>query len=187
MGIATTFVRGRMRLFSQFSDDGLGTTAVEFALLAFPFALLVFAILETCIFFAAQQVLENATDNVARQLRTGQLKAADMTAEKLRQLICDDLDTIVASGCPGLAVDLRTADTFAALAEIDLPLTGIGDSREIGNTEFQPGLSQQKSMLRVLYPWPVMTNIMQEKMSNLKGNKALLFAANSWQNEPFDD
>jgi Flp pilus assembly pilin Flp len=176
-----------MRLFSRFSGDGRGTTAVEFALLAFPFALLVFAILEVCIFFAAQQVLANATDNVARQLRTGQLKAADMTAEKLRQLICDHLEVIVASGCPGLAVDLRTAETFAELADIDPPLTGTGDNRELGNTEFHMGLSQQKNMLRVLYPWPVMTNIMQEKMSNLKGNKALLFAANTWQNEPFDD
>jgi hypothetical protein len=32
-----------------------------------------------------------------------------------------------------------------------------------------------------------MTDVMRERMSNLKGYKALLFATATWQNEPFDD
>lgn len=176
-------------ILSRFLHDTSGSTAIEFAKLAIPFAALTFAILETCISFAGQQVVANATDNLARQLRTGQIKAADLTEASLRKLICDQIEVIVATGCPGLEVDLRTRPTFAQLAALPLPLTGSGEDREIDtqNIEFEPGLSMEKNMLRVLYPWPVMTDLMRERLSNLKGHKTLLFATATWQNEPFDD
>jgi Flp pilus assembly protein TadG len=176
-------------LASRFLSDSSGSTAIEFAKLALPFAVLVFAILETCISFAGQQVIANATDNVARQLRTGQIKVADLTEAKLRQLICDQVEVIVAAGCPGLAVDLRSRPTFAELAALPMPLKGSGQEREIDTADikFEPGLSMSKNMLRVLYPWPVMTDVMRERMSSLKGYKTLLFATATWQNEPFND
>ena len=64
------------RRIAGFLRDRSGSTAIEFTALAIPFALLVFAILESCISFASQEVMANATDDVARELRTGQLKAA---------------------------------------------------------------------------------------------------------------
>ena len=69
--------------------------------------MLVFAILESCISFAAQEVMANATDDIARQLRTGQLRAADVTETSLKKAICDRLEIMVAKGCPDLVVDLR--------------------------------------------------------------------------------
>ena len=49
-----------------------GATAIEFVILALPFSALIFAILESCVSFAAQQLISNATDDIARQIRTGQ-------------------------------------------------------------------------------------------------------------------
>ncbi len=59
----------------RFLRDRSGSTAIEFAALALPFSMLVFAILESCIAFAGQEVMANATDDVARQLRTGQVRS----------------------------------------------------------------------------------------------------------------
>ena len=59
---------------ARFLRNRSGSTAVEFTLLSIPFAVLVFAILESCISFAGQQVMSNITDDIARQIRTGQLK-----------------------------------------------------------------------------------------------------------------
>ena len=42
----------RSRFFVRFLGDRRGSTAIEFGILAIPFALLVFAILESCIAFA---------------------------------------------------------------------------------------------------------------------------------------
>src|SRR5262245_65256032 len=101
---------------SRFARNRDGATAHEFVILAIPFAMLVFAILESCISFAAQEVLTNATDDIARQLRTGQLRSADVNATSLKKMICDRLDIVVAKGCPDLVVDLREFPTFAAAA-----------------------------------------------------------------------
>jgi len=178
--------RRRGRLLARFGRNRRGSVAIEFTALAIPFAMLVFAILESCISFAAQQVLANTTDDIARQLRTGQIKAADIDEATLKRMICDRLDIVVASGCPELVVDLREFPTFAAAAAVSVRLTSDGD---IDTTGFavRPGPSMSKNMLRVFYRWPIITDFMRKSMSNLKGGKTLHFATATWQNEPFDD
>jgi Flp pilus assembly protein TadG len=172
--------------FRRFAGNRDGSTAIEFTMLAIPFSALVFAILESCISFAAQEVLANTTDDIARQLRTGQIRAADINEIKLKNMICDHLDVIVANGCPGLVVDLREYPTFADAAAVKIKLTA---DKDIDTTGFdvKPGKSMSKNMLRVFYKWPVITDFLRKEMSNLKDGKTLHFASVTWQNEPFDD
>lgn len=180
--------KGRRRgLLALFLRNRSGSTAIEFTLLSIPFALLVFAILETCISFASQQVMANITDDIAREIRTGQLKPGpQLTEAALKQRICDRLDIIVAEDCPGLEVDLREFPTFAAAAAVRIQLVD-GD---IDTTNFYPptpGKSMSINMLRVFYRWPVITDFMSKLMSNLNDGKTLHFATVTWKNEPFDD
>ena len=173
----------------NFVSNDEGSTVIEFSMLALPFTLLIFAILESCISFAGQQLLANSTDRVARMLRTGQIKAVEMTETRLRTEICNDIEIIVASGCPGLEVDLREFPSFAAAAAETIKYTGSGDNRDIDTTGFdvKPGKSLSKNMLRVFYRWPIMTDIMRKRISTLKGGTTLHFASVTWQNEPYDD
>ena len=192
----------RPRFRSRFLGDGFlgnrrGSTAIEFAMLAAPFAALVFAILESCISFAGQEVMANATDDIARQLRTGQIKKADVTEASIKQLICDRLKIMVGDNCPGsgstapLLVDLREYPTFADAAKASFKI--VDDEIVLKNgtnaTSFAitPGLAESKNMLRVFYKWPVMTDFMAKSMANLKDGKTLHFASVTWQNEPFDN
>ncbi|QKD05999.1 TadE/TadG family type IV pilus assembly protein [Mesorhizobium loti] len=182
----------RVRSFRRFVRDRRGATALEFALLALPFALLVFAILESCISFAGQEVMANITDDVARQLRTGQLRPADVAGTKLTTLICGKLEIIVSTDCPQqLLVDLRQYTTFADAATAsfqiqngDVVLMQGANSQPFANT---PGPAESKNMLRVFYKWPVMTDLMAKSMANLSGGRTLHFASVTWQNEPFDN
>jgi Flp pilus assembly protein TadG len=182
--------KGRRQGFlARFLRNRSGSTAIEFTLLSIPFAVLVFAILETCISFAGQQLLSNITDDIARQIRTGQLKPGpDLTEAALKTKICDQLDVIVSpTGCSAsLYVDLREFTTFAAAAAVRVKLTS---DRDLDTTGFDvdPGLSQSKNMLRVFYKWPVITDFMSKLVSNIKGGKTLHIATATWQNEPFDD
>lgn len=176
----------RRGFLSRFKRSKDGVVAIEFAALAIPFSMLVFAILESCISFAAQQVLSNSAEDVARQVRTGQVKAADLNETKLKEMICDDLEIIVTSGCPELEVDLKEYSTFADAAAVKIKYTSDDD---IDTTDFAvtPGVSGTKNMLRVFYRWPIITDLMRASMSNLKDNKTLLFSTVTWQNEPFED
>lgn len=183
---SNTTNRRRSGFVSLFLRNREGSTAIEFTVLAIPFAMLVFAILESCISFAGQQVMANITDDVARQIRTGQLRPANLSESTLKTMICDRLEIIVANDCPGLEVDLRQFASFADAAKVRIKLTA---DRDLDTSDFDvaPGPSMSKNMLRVFYKWPVITDFMSKLVSNLKGGKTLHFATVTWQNEPFDD
>ncbi len=191
--------RARRRgIFGRFCRDRSGATAIEFAMLVIPFSLLIFAILESCVSFAAQQVISNATDDVARQLRTGQIRPGvgvdKLDEDKLKTMICDRIKIMVGTGCKGnMLVDLRKYDTFADAAatgfkivngEIVLTKSGLVDPTPFS---VDPGASKTKNMLRVFYKWPVITDFLRASMSNLNNGKTLQFATMTWQNEPFND
>jgi Flp pilus assembly protein TadG len=178
------------RCLRRFGRNRDGSTAVEFTMLAIPFSLLIFAILESCISFAAQEIMTNATDDVARQLRTGQLLKADVTKDSLKKAICDRMEFMVAKGCPDLFVDLNTYLTFDEASKVTVKFKSIPNSQpDLDTTGFvvKPGGPLTKNMLRVFYKWPVMTDFMSRAMSNLAGGKTLHFASVTWQNEPFDE
>lgn len=183
---ATAAAPGPSRSRTRFLGDRKGAVSIEFAMLAIPFTMLVMAILESCISFAAQQIMANATDDLARQLRTGQLKAAAATQTEVYDRICDKLSIIVPNDCPGLYIDLKSYATFSAAAAVKIKLTA---DRDLDTTGFAvaPGPSESKNMLRVFYKWPVMLDLMRKTMSNLKDDKTLLFSTVTWQNEPFED
>ena len=187
-GMRRRFGRNTRRGFGR---DTEGSVAIEFVALALPFFLLVFAIIESCVAFTAQQLLSNATDDVARQFRTGQIRPADVedNPNLVRDKICAKLELLVASSCPELVIDLKNYETFQEAAGKRIAFTGTGRDKDIDESGFgiDVGLAGSKNQLRVFYRWPVMTDFMRKSMSNLQGGKTLLYASVTWQNEPFEE
>lgn len=183
----------RPRFFARFLGDRRGSTAIEFAMLALPFALLVFAILESCVSFAGQEVMANVTDDIARQLRTGQLRAVDVAGDLLKDKICAGMAIVVSTDCKNnLTVDLRQYASFADAAGAGFRVDAAGNIvLTQGTNTLQPatapGLAETRNMLRVFYKWPVMTDLMAKSMSNMGSGYTLHFTSVTWQNEPFDD
>ena len=63
-----------MTKFVRFVKDESGATAVEMAIVAMPFLLLLFGIMSVCLFYFANFAIENAVWQAARAIRTGQLQ-----------------------------------------------------------------------------------------------------------------
>lgn len=171
-------------LLGRFKNDRRGSVAIEFAMLAMPFSLLVFAILELSISFGAQQVMANSVDNLARDIRVGNLKAADATPAVVRGKICTQMSILVTSGCPGLEIDLKSYANFAAVPTT-IPRTGTGDVNTAGFTTAVGGPSTIHH-LRIFYRWPYISDFIGHKLAELPDNKTLLYSSMTWQNEPFD-
>ncbi|MDN5928632.1 MAG: pilus assembly protein [Hyphomicrobiales bacterium] len=174
----------RPSLIARFIGNRKGSTAIEFTILAIPFALLVFAILESCVAFAAQQLLSNATDDIAREVRTGQLTTANLDETKLRDMFCGKMSIMVGSNCDAYVhFDLESYGSFADVAAVRTTV----ENGALVTTGFKvlPGGPLTINMLRVYYEWPVMTDLMTKLMSNLSNGRTLLFATATWQNEPF--
>jgi len=166
-----------------------GVAAVEFALLIVPFLLIVFATIEVGVSFAARQVISNATETVARKLQTTgkigdiQIKDAAISEEALRTELCQQMQFMVAAGCPNLSFNLGTYDGFDKVPTDEIlddegRLTRTG----IAGTSGTSAINQ----LNVVYAWPVLTNILYlVKSPHAAGGTMPLFATITWQNEPF--
>jgi Flp pilus assembly protein TadG len=171
-------------LLGRFKKDRQGSVAIEFSFLVLPFCLLVFAILESCISFAAQQVMANAVDDVGRDIRTGTLKTAGASPAAVRTLICDQMSILVSSGCPGLEIDLKSYASFADVPTT-IPRTSTGDVNASGFNVAVDG-PLKIHHLRIFYRWPYVSDFIGHKLAELPDNKTLLYSSATWQNEPFD-
>ncbi len=171
----------RPKIVRRFKDDDDGATAVEFAMIAGPFFLLIFAIIESSIYFLAGQYLETAVDNVGRMVRTGQLDSSTTEAE-FKTEICDN--TSLLYDCDSLKIDLSIAATFDTLDDPPAPdADGNYDSSSFG---FTPPGASQIAMITVMYEWPILTNYAAPLMTNTSGKWALLTATAVFRTEPYE-
>jgi len=169
--------RFRLRGFRR---DTRGATAVEFGLLAIPFFLLLFAILETFLFFFASQTIETATQAAGRLIRTGQAQALGYTDVEFRDAICRAMAGIL--NCEAnLRVDVRTVETFA---DVDLapPFDDEGNL-DPEDFDYDDGEAGDIVIVRAYYEWPL--NIDLLGLGNLGNGGRLIAAATAFRNEPF--
>jgi Flp pilus assembly protein TadG len=99
--------------------DRRGAVMVEFALVVGPLLLLTFAIIELGLSYWAGGLLDNATQETARKIRTGELQAAaageeTKTAQELfRENLCEAMDALI--DCEDesrVYFDVRTFEDF---------------------------------------------------------------------------
>lgn len=92
-----------------------GATAVEFALLAMPFFLLLFGIIELAVIFFMQSNVQNAAYEAGRQIRTGEFTGDEAA---MKRIICEEMNpNITAAQIPTcsekLTVQVSTLSDFS--------------------------------------------------------------------------
>ncbi len=181
--IFTDAMRARIKARAlRFAGDRKGATAVEFAFVAAPFFILIFAILEIALIFFASAIIEDAVADAARDIRTGTLQNAGQTEEDFRATICTQIGTI--ADCSRLRVDVRTFENFVG-ADMSSPTNDDGDLDEEGFT-FDPGGSQDIVVVRVFYDWQLLGPGAINGLSNMPGNRRLISSATAFRNEPYE-
>jgi Flp pilus assembly protein TadG len=193
-GEAETAARPRW-LTARFVRSRDGAAAIEFALLAIPYFLIVFAIIETFIAFTGEQLVSHATDTLARQLRTGQITrahnpATDKTQAEFRAMFCDEISILIKCSDEEdgkLVLDVRSFSTFADIPAYIPRKNGALDA----SSTFTPGGSGTRNMLRAYYRWSVVTDLVRPYISGLRPadgslpNEFLIVATATFQNEAY--
>lgn len=162
--------------------DKSGVASIEFAILALPFLLTIFAVVETALSYTAQQVLSNAVAKISREIRTGVLDPDTLSRVQFEQRVCSELRVVLPGGCPNLHVDVSEYATFSAVPK-NVPYT-YGGSVDSSGFRYNPGDPGTINNMRVIYEWPVITDIMKSRLSNLANGRILLYASATWRNEP---
>jgi Flp pilus assembly protein TadG len=150
------------RLAGRFSRAERGATAVEFALVAGPFVLLIFAVID-----------------VGRTIRTGQVQTTGGTAATFKTAVCARMSWL-GSGCnSALSVDVRT------YADYTTSNTSNSNTTMPTTMSWNPGVSGSIVLIRAYYSWPLITPLLQTGLQG-SGGKRVIYAATAFSNEPYD-
>lgn len=182
MGGNSEIRQGRRGFASRFRRSERGNVAVEFAMLAIPFFILIFAVIETCIIYFATSNLDSAVAGAGRLIRIGSAQAAGMTKQQFKDEVCSRLHVI--SNCSAkLNVDVRNFSNFGG---ITFPPLVDANGKIVDNTVFEPGGAGDIVVVRVFYSWGVLSPSLIG-LSNLDGGGRLVAASVAFRNEPFGD
>jgi Flp pilus assembly protein TadG len=179
-------IRERSKAFCRrlAADSQKGSAAIEFAMIAPVFFVLLMGILEGGLMFFSQSALQNAVTETGRQIRTGQAQAANMSQSQFRTSICNMVAPLIA--CDGnLQIDVQAYAGYSNVNE-NSPLQGNG-TLDPAQNHYIVGNACDVVLVRAFYTEPVYTPVMEWFLVNMAGNKHLNTAATAFRNEPFNN
>ena len=161
-------------------DDA--TAAIEFALVGFPFMVMLIGIVEACLFFSTAVSLEGATQDAARLIRTGQVQAAANPIQTFESQMCQQISGLVSCGALQYQVLPIDDNNFANAAGMTPEFDEEGN---LLNQGFDPGSSNQDVLIRVVYQYVFLTPFMGRIMTGGQATQALLMSTIVIKNEPY--
>lgn len=179
----------RWQPLKRFGRDERGVTVVEFAALATPFFMLMFAIIETALIFWTNQVLEESLSEASRSILTGRAvtlynDAATRTGQ-FRDAVCTRAPTLL--DCNKLTIDVRSYASFEAAK------TGTSGSNPISggalntsgfgyNSQPQPG---QIVVVRAVLEYRILLNQWNGALVNIGQGRRAILASSAFRTEPY--
>lgn len=162
--------------------DVRGVTIIEFAFVAGPLIALILATLQISLTFFAQQNLETAAEKAVRSLVTGEAQAAGTTQAQFKTLVCSKLPAFMK--CSRLMVDVQSASNFSTV-DTGMPTISFDSNGNPTNSWlYQPGVSGQITVARIMYIWDVQTAPLGFDLSTMSGKKRLLMSVSVFKTEP---
>jgi Flp pilus assembly protein TadG len=190
----------RFRALARSRD---GAAAIEFALLAIPYFLVIFAILETFVAFAAEELVSNGVDTISRRMRTGQItynlgRTTDMSQAQFRQAFCDEISILIRCSATEVAtpsklyLDVQTFSTFSAIPTT-IPKLSTDKYADINTAAFKyaPGGAGTINMVRAYYRWEIITDLVRPYITTIRPSggsmpsQYLIVGTAAFQNEQY--
>jgi Flp pilus assembly protein TadG len=189
MGISTFKKTGQKSgLLKKFRRDSSGATAVEFAMIAPVFFLMLFVIAETGLMMFTEYVLQTSVQEAARFVRTGQAQSTGMAAADFKGKVCR-LASVIINCNSKVTVYLASAKTFGTLQGTMPSYLGVGKlpGGAPGPSSFQPGGPTCAVGLIATYDWDFSVPYFMSFMANMSGNTTTRRLAGivMLKNEPF--
>ncbi|TCM54416.1 Flp pilus assembly protein TadG [Rhizobium sp. PP-F2F-G48] len=183
----------RRTLAGRFARDRKGAAAIEFAILVIPFMMVIFASIETFVAFTGEQILANATQTMARKIRTG-LLPVNMSQTQFRSAFCSELTAMLSCSAtePGtpskLLIDVRS---YASFGDIPTAIPRKGTDLDTTGFTYAPGGPGSINLIRAYYRWTVVTDLVRPYVTNLRAagtsmpNDYLMATTAAFMNEKY--
>lgn len=169
-------MRHGSRRLLRFGRAREGATAIEFALVAVPFFMVIGWILEIGIMLFTEYALQNAVQDASRTIRTG--AAATMTGPQFLQEVCNNGSVVNDCGAR-LGIAVESAGTFAGITVPAIDTIGPGVQ------SFNSGGPEAAVTVIATYDWEFIFPFMQPLSNVAGGNARRLHGMAVFRSEPF--
>ncbi len=178
--------RFRHKFLRRFIKSERGATALEFAMVAFPFLYVLGCICETGVMLFTEYTIQSGVQEAAREIRTGHAQTVGLSASAFKSKICETVSILV--DCSGkVTVYVKPAATFAALKTTLPSFLNVG-SKPDGTpnpTSYSCGQPSEAAAVIATYDWTFSLPFMSF-LGNINDGKARRLAGIVvFQNEPF--
>ena len=172
-------------LLARWRSDAQGVTAIEFALVALPFLMLLFGIIAVGLYFFTVFTLENAVEQASRLLRTGQAQQAGYTADQFKAKVCEFVPGHI--DCQGkVRVNvLSFPDTTIAPANLPNCLTETSTLSNV--TTYDPGIASEVVLVWACYEWDLASKLPFLHLGDMANGSSLIQATTVFRTEPYDN
>jgi len=164
----------------SFVRDCSGIAALEFGLVALPFFTILFGTIEIGLLLLKISILEGATRDAARAVRTGAVQTSANPMGLFTQTLCAGLFNLY--DCSTFYVDVRT---FSDFTTITLPVPVFDANGNPTNLAFQPGGAGTVETARVVHNHQFITPLIGSLMGVSGGNAITIMSTAVFKTEPY--
>lgn len=158
-----------------------GAAAVEFAMVATPFLILLYSLIELGLVFMIDAVAENAVVDATRLIRTGQAYEEGFDAAKFKTAFCDKMSVFKNDCAARTTVDVRVVASFAATDEgTDADGDGVPDE-----DSYDGGDAEDLILVRIWYRQPMIAPSLTQAVSRGRTGEVLITSTTAFRNEPW--
>ncbi|GGD02095.1 TadE/TadG family type IV pilus assembly protein [Aquisalinus flavus] len=159
--------------------DKSGATAIEFALVAPMFFIVVFAIMETSVLVMNKFTLRSIIFEVTRDLQTGEIQRSGDPADAFKKAYCGHTPKHL--DCADIQFDVRS---FASLQKIKVVKPSFNGKGKATNFVFKPGKQEEITMVTATMPYSFNTPLLKDIFQS-DGEPVLVVGYAITKNEPF--
>jgi Flp pilus assembly protein TadG len=169
------------KLFRRFLvKDKEGATAIEFALLALPFFIMLFGVMEVALMFFTDSTLSAALQTSVREIRTGSAQSAALNINSFKAKVCNNM--AYAFNC---STDLLIrADVLTDMSSVNYA-TAVSAGTISVTEGFNIGGTGDFVLVQAFLPWSRILTMYGTNDATLADGRYVLAAAALFKNEPF--
>ncbi|MBS0232626.1 MAG: pilus assembly protein [Proteobacteria bacterium] len=181
---ALTFIR-----LHRFKRDDRGATAVEFAIVAIPFLMFIFALIGCALYFFVLNSLESGMDQTSRLVRTGEAITENLTVDQFKQKICSGSGGWIK--CDNMQIWAQhwsdwSDPTLAPHQCVDQNNTVIANNAPGSDPiATYTGTASDVVIVTICYEWDFASKIPFLRLGNMQNGAMMMQTATAFRTEPF--
>lgn len=183
------YMENRLSKLFGFKKNEDGATAIEFAMVAAPFFILVFMLIGFAMYFFVMNSLDKGMDQTSRLVRTGQAQKSKMTVNGFKQAVCNGAGGWIKCNKVEVFVqkfpDWESVAPQACLNASGAQVTNTASGSDLIGT--YSGASSDVVVVTTCYKWEFAQSIPYVKLGNMGDGSMMMQTTTAFRTEPYTE